>query len=131
MTTPAIGGKVLDASALAALARGRLSALTWLAVAETHGIVLLLPTLALTEVRALLPDTGPLLAELLEHPCVVLAELDASTGRAVETILEAAGTFDVLAGQVVHLAQQRGWPALTDAPDRLRRLAPDLEIDLL
>ncbi len=38
-----IGGKVLDASALAALVRGRLSAVAWFATAKTTGLTLYLP----------------------------------------------------------------------------------------
>ena len=51
-----IGGKVLDASALAALVGGRISAVAWFATADVTGIVLYLPTLALTEVRAVRPE---------------------------------------------------------------------------
>jgi predicted nucleic acid-binding protein len=47
-----IGGKVLDASALAALARRRPAALAWFDTARLVGIALYLPTLALAEVRA-------------------------------------------------------------------------------
>ncbi|MBA2473423.1 MAG: hypothetical protein H0V41_14720 [Pseudonocardiales bacterium] len=63
-----IGGKVLDASALAALVRGRLSAVAWFATAKTTGLTLYLPVLALNEVRAVRPDAGPQLAEVLGHP---------------------------------------------------------------
>ncbi|MDQ3275884.1 MAG: hypothetical protein M3Q39_12885, partial [Actinomycetota bacterium] len=73
-----IGGKVLDASALAALVRGRLSAVAWFATAKTTGLTLYLPSLALTEVRAVRPDAGPQLAEVLGHPSLVLGELDAT-----------------------------------------------------
>jgi len=55
-----IGGKVLDASALAALARRRSAALAWFDTARLVGIALYLPTLALAEVRAVLPDAAPL-----------------------------------------------------------------------
>jgi hypothetical protein len=57
-----IGGKVLDASALAALARRRVSALVWFDIAPTLGLALYLPSLALAEVRAVRPDAAPLLA---------------------------------------------------------------------
>lgn len=70
-----IGGKVLDASALAALVRGHLSVVAWFAVAETTGLVLYVPSLALTEVRAVRPDAGAQLAELLGHASVILGEL--------------------------------------------------------
>ena len=72
-----IGGRVLDASALAALVRGRVSAAAWFATARTMSLPLYLPTLALAEVRAVRPDAGPQLAEVLGHPSVVLGELDA------------------------------------------------------
>ena len=69
-----IGGKVLDASALV---RGRVSAAAWFATARAMSLPLYLPTLALGEVRAVRPDAGPQLAEVLGHPSVVLGELDA------------------------------------------------------
>jgi len=126
-----IGGKVLDASALAVLVRGRISALTWLAIAGTAGVVLYVPSLALAEVRAVRPDAGPQLADLVGHTQVVLGELDAAGAAAVDRLLERAGVFDALAGQVVYVARQRGWPALTDDPGRLHRVDPDLEVELL
>lgn len=74
-----ISGKVLDASALAALARRRPAALAWFDTARLVGITLYLPTPALAEVRAVRPDAAPLLADLLSHPSVVLGELDSAT----------------------------------------------------
>jgi hypothetical protein len=99
-----IGGKVLDASALAALVRGRLSAVAWFATAETTGMTLYLPSLALTEVRAVRPDAGPLLAEVIGHPSVILGEFDAATADQVDELLSEADVFDALAGHVVHIA---------------------------
>jgi hypothetical protein len=126
-----IGGKVLDASALAALIRGRLSAIAWFATAEIAGIVLYLPTLALAEVRAIRPDADTELAEVLGYPTVVLGELDAVNAHEVDQILTNAGVFDAMAGHVVHIARQRGWPALSADPGRLQRLDPTLPIDRL
>ncbi|MGH3769358.1 MAG: hypothetical protein ACRDTX_30135 [Pseudonocardiaceae bacterium] len=126
-----IGGKVLDASALAALVRGRLSAVAWFATAKTTGLTLYLPTLALVEVRAVRPDAGPQLAEVLGHPSLVLGELDATAASHVDQLLLAAGVFDALAAHVVYVARQRGWPALTDDPGRLRRVDPNVQLDLL
>jgi hypothetical protein len=80
-----IGGKVLDASALAALVRGYQSMVAWISVAKSTGIVFYVPSLALTEVRAVRPDAGPALAELLGHSVVVLGELDAAR-RAGKTV---------------------------------------------
>jgi hypothetical protein len=88
--------------------------------------VFYVPSLALTEVRAVRPDTGPALAELLGHSVVVLGELDAATADAVDRLLDAAGMFDALAGHVIQVA--RGWPALSSDPGRLHRIDPDLEI---
>jgi hypothetical protein len=93
-----IGGKVLDASFVAALVRGSLAAGAWLDTARLVGLALYLPTLALTEVRAVRPDAGPGLAELLGHPVVVLGELDAAAAAQVDQLLTDAGAFDALAG---------------------------------
>jgi predicted nucleic acid-binding protein len=126
-----IGGKVVDASALAALICGRLSAVAWFATAKATGIVLYLPALALAEVRAVRPDASVELAEVLGHSMVVVGELDAASARQVDRLLTDADMFDALAGQVVHIARQRGWPALSADPGRLRRLDPTLSIDRL
>jgi hypothetical protein len=66
-----------------------------------------LPTLALSEVRAVLPDAAPLLADLLSHPSVVLGEIDAATAYQVDQLLLAADVFDALAAHVVYVARQR------------------------
>ncbi|MGH3904050.1 MAG: hypothetical protein ACRDTE_07675 [Pseudonocardiaceae bacterium] len=126
-----IGGKVLDASALAELARRRPAAFAWLRTARVLGIPLYLPTLALAEVRAVRPDAAPLLADLLTHPSVLLGELDGATADQVEQVLLDAHVFDATAGHVVHVARQRGWPALTADPGRLHHVDPDPEVDLL
>jgi hypothetical protein len=126
-----IGGKVLDASALAALVRGHLSAMAWFDTARALSVPLYLPTLALAEVRAVRPDAGPRLAEVLGHPSVVLGELDAVAADQVDQLLLAADVFDGCAGHVVHVARARGWPALSADPGRLRRITPAVQIDLL
>ncbi len=126
-----IGGKVVDASALAALVRGRLSAVAWFATAKTTGLTLYLPALALAEVRAVRPDAGSQLAEALGHPSVVLGELDAVGAREVDQLLLAADVFDGCAGHVVHVARTRGWPALSADPGRLHRVDPAVQLDLL
>lgn len=126
-----IGGKVLDASALAALVRGRVSAAAWFATARTLSLPLYLPTLALAEVRAVRPDAGPQLAEVLGHPSLVLGELDAAAARQVDQLLLDADVFDGCAGHVVHVARTRVWPALSADPGRLRRVDPEVQLDLL
>lgn len=124
-------GKVLDASTLAGLVRGRVSAEAWFATARALSLPLYLPTLALAEVRTVRPDAGPALAELLGHPSVVLGELDAAAADQVDRLLTDAGVFDALAGHIVHVARLRGWPALSADPGRLHRVDPALEVDLL
>ncbi|MGB6162988.1 MAG: hypothetical protein WCF33_01925 [Pseudonocardiaceae bacterium] len=126
-----IGGKVLDASALAALARRRHSALVWFDIAPTLGLTLYVPNLALTEVRAVRPDAAPLLADVLTHPSVIIGELDAATAGQVDQLLLDADVFDGCAGHVVHIARTRGWPALTADPGRLRHVDPTVEVELL
>jgi predicted nucleic acid-binding protein len=81
-----IGGKVVDASALAALVRARLAAVAWFATAKTTGLALYLPALALAEVRAVRPDAGSELAEALGHLSVVLGDLDAAGAREVDQL---------------------------------------------
>ena len=126
-----IGGKVLDASALAALARRRPAALAWFETARLVGLAFYVPTLALAEVRAVRPDAGPLLAEVLAHPSVILGELDAAAAAQVDQLLIDADVFDAMAGHVVHVTRQRGWPALSADPGRLRRVDPAVLLDLL
>lgn len=126
-----IGGKVVDASALAALVRGHLGAVAWISTARQVGIALYVPSRALTEVRAVLLDAGPQLAELLGHPSVILGELDADDASAVAQLLDQAAVWDSLAGQVVHIARRRDWPVLTADPARLNRITPNVEVTLL
>lgn len=126
-----IGGKVLDSSFVAALVRGRLAAGAWLEAARTLNLPLYLPSLALTEVRAVRPDSGRQLAELLVHPSIVLGELDAASADQVDQLLDEAAVFDVLAGHVVHVAHQRRWPALSADSGRLTRVDPTLDVELL
>ena len=102
-----IGGKVLDASALAAPVRGRVSAAAWFSTARTLSLPLYLPTLALAEVRAVRPDAGAQLAEVVGHPSVVLGELDAVGAGEVDQLLMQADIFDGCAGHVVHVARTR------------------------
>lgn len=126
-----IGGKVLDASAVAAWTRGSIAFSAWLGAARVRGLTYYLPSLAITEVRVLRPDADILLDELAAHPHVVLGRLDAADAAAVEQLLDRSGTVDVLAGWVVHACRQRGWPALSTDAGRLRRVDPAVEIDPL
>lgn len=85
-------------------------------VAHTRGLTLLLPTLARVEILTLRPKA---------------AGLSGSDREAIEARIAVSGTCDVLATWVVHASHQRGWPALSADPTRLRRVDPTVEIDLL
>lgn len=101
---------------------GELAIQSWLAVAPALGLTFLLPELALTEARTLRAQADAVLEGLLTHPHVVLTQLSSADTAAIEELLAASRTFDVLAGWVVHLCRQRGgWNALTTDPGRLQR----------
>ena len=93
-------------------------------------VPLYLPTLALAEVRAVRPDAGAQLAEVIGHPSVVLGELDTTAARQVDQLLQ-ANVFDACAGHIAHVGGTRGCPTLTADPGRLRRVDPALELELL
>lgn len=125
-------GKVLDGSALAAVVHGHFEARAWLDTAYVMATSLYVPDLAFTELLALRPDAVADLDDVRTHPSIVVKTMSPDERTGVEQSLAAAeGVFDVLAGHVVHVAATRGWPVLTTDPSRLRRLAPDLEIDVL
>ena len=49
----------------------------------------------------------------------------------VAQLLAESPGWDGAAGYIVLVASRRGWPVLCADPDRLRRIAPDLDVDLL
>lgn len=60
-----------------------------------------------------------------------LATARATGAPKVAKPLAESGAWDGTAGHVVLVARQRGWPVLTADPDRLRRIAPDVDVDEL
>lgn len=124
-----IGGKVLDPSALAAQAQGSIAMETWLAVTVPTGLVLYLPELVAAEAQAVYPGNERL-GRLLRFPTVYRAELSRADAPKVARLLVEAKAWDGTAGHVILVARQR-LPVLTANPDRLRRIAPDLDVDLL
>ncbi|MFN2494417.1 MAG: hypothetical protein ABR608_00695 [Pseudonocardiaceae bacterium] len=100
-------------------------------VAADLGLTLYLPFLARTEVETLRPPATVLLEALATYPHVVVGRLNPDDATAVEQLLARTGTFDVTAAWVVHICRQRMWPALSSDPGRLRRIDPDLPVDLL
>lgn len=124
-----IGGKVLDASAIAAYARNDLAAVTWIDVARTMNFALYILALAFDEVRAVMPRAASALADLLDHPMVLVHPLTAAAADQLERRLFDAGVLDGMAGHVVHACSERGWPALSADAGRLLRVDSTLEID--
>lgn len=126
-----IGGKVVDPSALAAYVQGNMAIDAWLAVAKELGIVLYVPALAVAEAHAVFPAAESLLTRLLDHPSVIHAHLSREDAPVVARVLAESRAWDGTAGHVILTARQRGWPVLTIDPDRLLRIAPDLDVDRL
>jgi uncharacterized membrane protein YhfC len=124
-------GKVLDASAVAAWASGHLGMQTWFGIAWELQLSFYLPAFARIEAMLLHPSTEALIETLARAPYVVLADLGPDEAAAVEARQRTAGVFDPLASWVVHACRQRGWPAVSADPRRLRRIDPDLPIDVL
>jgi hypothetical protein len=128
-----IGGRVLDASALAAFAIGRpvyVRALVWAAVEEN--IVLAVPSTALGRAWALLePEHHAALEVLLGLPNTVIDEFGPASAQESGLLLAASGHDDIVAGQVASSARRRGWPAVTGEPGTLRKLDASVAIEEL
>jgi hypothetical protein len=128
-----IGGRVLDATALAAFAIGRpvyVRALVWAAVEEN--IVLAVPSAALGRAWAMLePEHHPALQVLLDLPNTVIDELGSAVAQESGLLLAASGHDDIVAGQVAASARRRGWPAVTGEPSTLRKLDITVTIEEL
>jgi hypothetical protein len=123
----AIGGWVLDISALVAFVEGNEYAASVRAMAERTGRTLLVPLPALAAAAQRRPELDPAerLAGLLAEPMVVAVEGGAAGGPLFERLVSRA-SGDRLAAMVVLLATERGWPVLTDRGESLARLRPDL-----
>jgi hypothetical protein len=124
-----IGGRVLDATAVAAFARQRsiyLSALVWTATEED--VVLLVPATALVEAgRGLDEHSRAVLDVLLGLPVTVVETLDADRARAVAVLADEHG-LDVGSAHAVRSALDRGWSIVTADGDRYRPV-PSVEIE--
>lgn len=125
-------GKVLDASALAAWLDGQLAMATWRSLARDLQLTFVIPAVARAEVLIAYPDREEHLGVLLGDPnVVVVPDAGPAIVTAARRLQQETGNFDPLATWVTELCRQRAWSALSSDPDRLRRLAPDLPIDLL
>ncbi|MGH3777739.1 MAG: PIN domain-containing protein [Pseudonocardiaceae bacterium] len=110
-----IGGRVLDASALVAFARGTsiyAAAAVWTAVEES--IILIVPSTAVAAAWAeLAEEHHPVLDVLLYLPVTVIDNLDEARARAVGQLRGHQADAHTIA-----CARERGWPLLTADPDR-------------
>ncbi|MGH3868993.1 MAG: hypothetical protein ACRDQ4_23320 [Pseudonocardiaceae bacterium] len=70
-----VGGRILDAGAVASWTAGELAIQSWLAVAPGLGLTFLLPELAVTEARTLRPHADAMVEELVTHPHIVLSRM--------------------------------------------------------
>lgn len=128
-----IGGRVFDVSAVVSFATARsvyAEALVMTAIEEN--IVVLIPSAALARAAALIPAGHQLGVDvLLGLPCTIVDALDTGQARAVGALLQQSGQpgLDVAAAHVVHCAQHRGWPVVTDEPQPLRTLDSSVEIE--
>ena len=125
-----MSGKVLDESALDAYANGHLGMATWYALAWELGLTFVVPRFARDEALCLRPGLVAEVDLLLAAPYVVLTDSPAEAARLLDET-SAASVYDPLAASVAALCRERGWPALSTDPERLRRVDPSLEVDLL
>lgn len=122
---------MLDASAVAAWTEGGLAVQSWLAVAATLGLTMIVPNLAIEEVAELRPEADAVLWRLKRHPQVLLARMDTTRKAAIEAIHQHQPLADVTAAWVITLARERGWAVLSADPRRVRLLRPELSVDLV
>lgn len=130
-----IGGRIFDVSAVVGFATARsvyAEALVMTAIEEN--IVLLVPGAALARAAALIPTGHQLGVDvLLGLPCTIVEALDTTQARAVGALLQQCGQpgLDVATAHLVHCAQQRRWPIVTDNPEPLLTLDSSVEIENL
>lgn len=129
----AVGGVVLDSTALLAFVSGRpyVAAVVWHAVDQ--GVVLVVPAASLADTQArLAPADLEVIEVLVDLPVAVVVDLTRGEARQVAAVLTKAGKPDCLAaGHAAWTARNRGMPVMTSDSALLRALAADVEIDEL
>ena len=129
---PFLAGKVLDSSALMSWVRGDLAMASWSRLAAGLGLTLLIPSLAHTETLQIRPSDSALVDMLFSQPTVVVVDQPREIDRQlIDARHGEDGVFDPVAFCVVALCRDRGWPALSSDPARLRRIDSSLEVDTL
>ena len=115
----ALGGIVLDSTALLAFAAGRPypAAIVWHAV--EYGVVLVVPTAAVADAQARLsPGDHDVLNVLLDLPVTVIDDLTRAQAGRVADLLAKADRPDLLAAaHAAACARHRGIRLLTTDPD--------------
>ena len=105
---------------------------TWRSLARDLQLTLVVPAAARAEALIAYPHNEDHLHVLLTDPnVVVVAEAGPSVEATARRVQQDTGVFDPAATWTTELCRERSWPALSSDPDRLRRLAPNLAIDLL
>ena len=127
----AVGGVVLDSTALLTFVSGRpyAAAVVWHAVEQGVVLVVLAASLADAQTR-LAPADLEVIEALVDLPVTVVVDLTCGEACQVAAVLAKAGKPDCLAaGHAAWTAQYRGVPVMTSDPALLRALAADIEID--
>ena len=117
-----IGGKILDSTALAAMAGRRMEALLVLDYAERTASTLLVPAPAVVDAYLELDrDEAAILGELLDSGVIMVDSLTQDNAGEVARHIpapllrahEGRGVLALEVGHAVLLATHRGWPVVT------------------
>lgn len=132
----ALGGRVLDATAIHDIAIGRtVYGAAFLAAANQVGVALAIPATALQEAWAIAQvEDHPFLDLLTALPLAVLEPLDLEASQQSGILgrdVHAANSWDAGAAHAVLVQHRRDWPVLTADPVAIRRLDPHTPVDLL
>ncbi|WP_049580897.1 hypothetical protein [Streptomyces sp. SBT349] len=132
MTADAIGGRILDTSALAAAARGDLFMRALLTTAHEHVIPLLAPATCVADASADLQPFGrDALTAIMRFPLVAFSPLEESHAIGSGILRSAHRPAPTTHGHVAYLAAARQWPVITSDPGPLRTLYPAVMIEAM
>ncbi|WP_062205343.1 hypothetical protein [Streptomyces sp. NBRC 109706] len=132
MTADAIGGRILDTTALVAAARGSLHMRALLSTAHRQVIPLLAPATCVADASAALQPHGrDALTAILRFPLVAFASLDEAHAVGSGILRSAHRPAATTPGHVAYLAAARQWPVITASPEPLRTLYPAIDVELL
>lgn len=127
-----IGGRILDTTALVLAARGDLYMQALFRLAHQHVVPLLAPATCVADASAELhPHGRDALTAILRFPLVTLAALEEPQAVGSGILRSAHRPAATTAGHVAYLAAARQWPVITSAPEPLRTLYPDIEVQSL